>query len=234
MVKRNDWMPYGLPEKLTVFENIRAKIDGYAPILPLTAPQLTRIKEICDTFIYAFNIVEQSKATMKSLMSWRDIILSNEMSSTGLPERPLFNNALAPAGATAGIYAEFRKLIEIVKAAPGYTAAVGEDLKITPPTRTARTLGELVPSVKVSSAGGHAVKISGSLDGMDAVRVEYLRKGAENWRQIAFLTNLPEIVPIEPAITGEPETGGIRCILLKRNKEIGQYSSVMRVTISAD
>jgi hypothetical protein len=234
MVKRTDWMPYGLPEKLTVFENVRAKIDGYAPILPLTADQLTRIKEICDTFIYAFSIVEQSRSTMKALVSWRDMIMSNEMSSSSLPERPLFNNALPPAGATAGIYAEFRKLIEIVKASPGFTSAIGEDLKIMPPTRTTKALDEIVPSVKVSNAGGHSVRIAGSLDGMDAMRVEYLRKGAENWRQVAFLTSLPEIVPIEPAIPGEPEAGGIRCILLKKNKEVGMYSAVMRVTISED
>jgi hypothetical protein len=234
MVKRTDWMPYGLPEKLTVFENVRAKIDGYAPVLALTGDQLTRIKEICDTFIYAFTIVDQSKATMKSLLSWRDMILSNEMSSANLPERPLFNNALPPAGATAGIYAEFRKLIEIVKAAPGFTAAIGDDLKIMPPTRTAKALDEIVPSVKVSNAGGHSVRIAGSLDGMDAMRVEYLRNGVEKWSTIAFLTSLPETVSIEPAVKGEPESGGIRCILTKKNKDVGQYSAVMRVTISAD
>jgi len=227
-------MPYRLPEKLTVFENVKAKIGGYATILPLTNTQLTRITEICDTFIYAYNAIEQSKATMKSLISWRDIILSNEMSPGALPERPMFNNALPPAGATAGIYAEFRKLIEIVKAAPGFTDAIGEDLKIMPPSRNGKPLAEIIPLVKVSNAGGHAVKISGSLDGMDAMRVEYLRKGEENWRTVAFLTSLPEIVSIDPAVKGEPETGSFRFILIKKNKDVGQYSPSMRVTILAE
>jgi len=234
MTKRNDWLPYSLKQRLTVFENVLSKIDGYASTLPLTTEQLTRIKEICETFIYAFNIVEQSKSTMKSLVSWRDMILSNEMSPESIPERPLFNNDLPPAGATAGIYAEFRKLIEIVKAAPGFTSAIGVDLMIMPPTRTAKNLAELVPSVKVANAGGHSVKISGSLEGMAAMRVEYRRKGSEKWEIAAFLTHLPEIVSINPAVKGEPESGGIRCVLFNKNREVGQYSPVMNVTISAD
>lgn len=234
MTKRNDWMPYRLSEKLTVFENVKAKIGGYATILPLTATQLTRITEICETFIYAFNVVEQSKATMKSLVSWRDLVLSNEMTAESLPERPVFNNALPPAGATAGVYAEFRKLIEIVKAAPGFTTSIGEDLKIMPPPRNGKPLDDLIPSVKVTNAGDHSVRIAGSLEGMDAMRVEYSRKGEEKWRTVAFLTSLPEIVSIEPAVKGEPETGSFRCILLKKNKEVGQYSPNIRVTILGD
>ena len=234
MTKRNDWMPYRLAEKLTVFETVKAKIGGYAPVLPLSAEQVTRITKICDTFIYVFNIVERSKSTMKSLMSWRDMILSNEMSVESLPERPIFSNEPPPAGATAGVYAEFRKLIEIVKAAPGFTDAIGEDLKIMPPPRNGKPSDDIIPILKVTNTGDHSVRIAGSLEGMDAMRVEYTRKGEENWRTIAFLTSLPEIVSIEPAAKGEPETGSFRCILLKKNKEVGQYSPNIRITILGD
>jgi hypothetical protein len=69
---------------------------------------------------------------------------------------------------------------------------------------------------------------------MAAMRVEYRRKGSEKWEIAAFLTHLPEIVSINPAVKDEPESGGIRCVLFNKNREVGQYSPVMNVTISAD
>ncbi|MEQ1604586.1 MAG: hypothetical protein ABL999_06930 [Pyrinomonadaceae bacterium] len=234
MTTRQDWLPYSLNEKHALFVNVRSKIDGYEAVLPLTSAQTARIKEICDIFIYANGIVEQSKATMKALVSWRNLILSNERSSTPLPPRPMFDNTLPPSGASAGIYAEFRALMEIVKSAPGFTTAIGTNLTIMSPKRVERSLAEVAPQPNITSIGTNSVRIVGSLHGMDAMRVEYMRKGEETWRFVAFLTRLPATVAIQPAVEGEPESGIIRCILMKNNQDAGQYSPSTRVTISED
>ena len=234
MSRREDWMPYSLAEKMTMFQNVRGKIGQYEAVLPITAAQRTRVEEICDSFIYAFSVVEQSRATMKALVAWRDEILSNRRSSRPVPERPMFDNALPPASISLGIYAEFRSLMEIVKASPGYTAAIGDDLSISPPRHAPRSLAEIAPSPKVTAVGEYGVRIAGSLEGMDAMRVEYQPRSEDKWRPVAFLTSLPETIRIDPAVPGEPESGGIRCILLKKNKEVGQYSPIIRVTISPD
>ena len=55
-----------------------------------------------------------------------------------------------------------------------------------------------------------------------------------DWTVIAVLTRLPATIAIEPTERGLPESLYIRVILLKKNKEIGQYSTMMRVTISAE
>jgi hypothetical protein len=53
----------------------------------------------------------------------------------------------------------------------------------------------------------------------------------DTWQKIAFLTSLPETIYIEPAVRGVPESGLIRCWFLKKNKIVGQPSSLPRVTI---
>lgn len=234
MTARQDWLPYALSEKQALFENVRAKIDSYESVLPITPAQTLRIKEICDTFIYANGIVEQSRATMKALVSWRNLILSNERSSTPLPPRPVFHNSVPPSGASAGIYAEFRALMEIVKAAPGFTKAIGADLKIMSPKRVAPLLAEIAPQPNVTAVGGNSVRITGSLAGTDAMRVEYMRKGEDIWSLAAFLTRLPATIVIRPAAEGVPESGLIRCILMKNNQDVGQFSPNTRVTVSED
>jgi hypothetical protein len=48
---------------------------------------------------------------------------------------------------------------------------------------------------------------------------------------VAVLTSLPETIYIEPAVRGVPETGQIRCFLLKKNKIVGQPSNMPSITL---
>ncbi|MBK6591008.1 MAG: hypothetical protein IPG22_22335 [Acidobacteria bacterium] len=95
-------------------------------------------------------------------------------------------------------------------------------------------LAEIAPQPNVSAVGANSVRITGSLNGTDAMRVEYMRKGEDIWNLAAFLTRLPATIVIRPATEGVPESGFIRCILMKNNQDVGQYSPNMSVTISED
>ena len=234
MPTRIDWMPYALAERNALFINVRAKIDGYAAVLPLTAAQVTRIKELCDTFTFAYSIAIQEEATLKGLFSWRDAVFAGKPVGKPVMDRPMFSNDTPPAGATLGVVAEFRKLMAIVKAAPGFTASIGDDLTIMTPQHAPKILDEIIPKLTVTATEAYGIRIAGSLQGMDAMRVEMRRKGSETWELLEFLTSLPETVVIRPTSPGDPESIDIRGVFLKKNKLVGLFSQVARVTISAD
>lgn len=99
---------------------------------------------------------------------------------------------------------------------------------ITTPT----PLVDLTVELKVSVQPGYVVRVGGSLQGMDAMRVEYKKNGASGWSNAAFLTKLPADVTITPATPGQPESGHIRAILIRKNEDVGNFSPEYPVTVS--
>jgi hypothetical protein len=235
-MKKNqrEWFPRNRSQQLDMFTNIKAKIGGYQEILPLTAGQVDRIMLVCETFITVYNFVEQTRATLKQLTEWQDLIFTAEggLQGDGAPKAPTFNPVTLPDGAFVGLFPEFRKLRDDIVNADGYNAGIGEDLMIVAPEGEELNLNELVAQVKLTTAAGYKVRAEGSLHGMDAMRLDYQPKGAGNWTPVAFLTKLPAEFTIAPQTAGEPETGVIRAVLLEKNEEVGNFSPQYPITIS--
>lgn len=70
------------------------------------------------------------------------------------------------------------------------------------------------------------------MKGMDAIRIEFRRKGAPAFEVAGVLTSLPSDVSIKPQVEGDPETGHVRAIYLKKNAPDGDYSPEYPVTLS--
>jgi hypothetical protein len=234
MKKYIDWFPKSRPQQLVMFTNIKAKIGGYQASLPLTAAQIDRIMLICETFIVVYNFVEQTRATLKQLTEWQDLIFTADGGGQGevAPKAPTFNSVTLPDDAFVGIFYEFRKLRDAIVSADGYNPGIGEDLMIVAPESDELDLNELVAAVKLTPLSGYKVRVEGSLQGMDAMRLDYQRKGVSAWTPVAFLTKLPAEFTIAPQTPGEAETGVIRAVLLEKNEEVGNFSPLYPVTIS--
>ena len=124
------------------------------------------------------------------------------------------------------------KLRDQIVAAPGYTLAIGEDLGIVGPETSKPAPDSLVPELTAKTSTGYWVNLSGSMKGMDALRVEYSRDGSETFQTVAFLTNTPSGFQISPQTPNQPEKGVIRAVYIKKSEEVGQYSANYPVTLS--
>lgn len=234
MKSRLYWFPTSRPKQLIMFTNVKAKIGGYAAILPLAAAKVTRIELICDIFIALFNYVEQTRATAEQLTEFQALIETAAGNTPGkpAPDAPVFQPLNLPAGAFVGIFEEFKDLVEDIKAADNYTRGIGEDLMIVAPEGTSTPDADIAASIQPQATGSnYKVNIKGSLQGQSAIRVEYYRKGA-GVPQSFFFTKLPGEITIVPHTPGEPESGSLRAILLRNNQEIGQWSPDYPVTVS--
>lgn len=217
-----------------MFTNMKAKIANYEDVLPLAAAKVTRIILICDVFIAVYNYVEQTRATMRNLTDWQDLIFTAEGGVQGeaAPAAPGFAALVLPVGAFVGIFDEFKDLVEDIKSADNYTAGIGEDLMIVAPEPDDLVVEEIVCGITPQALpNSYKIRISGSLQGMSAVQVQYQRKGTNDIQNF-FLTNLPAEITAVPATPGEPESGFVRGVLIKNNAPIGQWSPDFPVTIS--
>lgn len=230
MVTRSDWLPTRLSDLFTMFNNILGKIGNYELVLPLTAAQVTEIETIATNFIATFNFVDTSRSTMQSLTEWRDMLLEGEPVGDPLPAAPVFNNIGAVTG-SRGILPRFRELRELIVAQPGYTLAIGEDLMIVGAETTSTPEAEVAPSLKLTTATGYKVNVAGSMQGMDAMRVEYKRSGG-SWITAAFLTKTPGEFTVTPQTPGDPESGHVRAVFTKKNEQFGNFSPEYPITVS--
>lgn len=228
---RTYWFPKSRALRLTIVENFRMKIPNYMTVLGLTQAELDRLELILQAYLDIDAYVESCKATMEATIQWRDKIYEDEAEKGNATNPPMFSGYTVPAGLTHGILDEFRTMVDQIKVKSGYTLAIGEDLMIVgseaPPTPE-----NISPQLTVETRPNYTVKVSGTMKGMDAVRVEFQRKGAANFAMIGVLTSLPGELTISPQTAGEPEAGHIRAIFLKKNQPDGDYSPEYPVTVS--
>jgi hypothetical protein len=224
------WWPGSMPDQLVLIQNFVKKIAGYAVPLAFTPAQIAAAEALCEAFIGAFSSTEQCKTTMQAMTQWRDEVFYGEPFGTPAPAAPVFP-VIGVVTYTRGVVKEFFDLRDLIVASPGYNVGIGEDLGIVG-AEIAPIAPDLVsPNLKASTSAGYTVNLAGSMQGMDAMRVEYAPKGG-NFTTVAFLTNTPGGFQITPANPNNPETGHIRAVFIKKNADFGNYSADYPVTLS--
>ena len=226
---RKYWLPHALPKQANLIYNFRAKIEGYAPPLGLSPADVAEALALCETFLEAVALTEQSRSSMIALTAWRDEVLFGPASSAPAPPPPVF--PVAPAAEfTRGVMSQFLKLRDRIISAPGYSTTIGEDLGIIGPEISRPAPGSITPKLNATVSEGFRVNLTGSMQGMDALRVEYSRNG-EDFKTVAFLTTTPGGFTISPANPNQPEKGLLRAVYIRKNEEIGNYSPIFPVTL---
>ena len=227
---RRPWWPSTLADQSSLMQSFRSKIGGYASQLAFTPAQVTDAQTLCTTFINAYNFAEAARLAMQGATQWRDLVFFGEPVGGDAPPTPAF-----PSGGdfefTRGVVNRFFSLRDQIVANNGYTLAMGEDLGLIGPENPSRPAGEVAPVLKATVSMGNFVNLTGSMQGMDALRVEYSKQGGE-FTTIAFLTKTPGGFQVTPSNPNQPENGFIRAVFIKKNEEFGNFSPNYPVTVS--
>lgn len=229
---KGPWYPPTLPGQRAMYLNVKNKIGAYMAILGLTQAQVDRIVLICDTFITAYDYVEQIKLAGESLVEWRDEIFTGKPTGDPAQPAPGFSPIVLAVGAFIGIVTEFKEWRELIVALPAYTPSIGENLGIVGAEELSAPEGNITPNIQISTETGFVVKASGSMQGFKALRFEYQRVGSTVWNLVAFADKLPTEFTISPATPGQPENGRIRGIFIRDNVPYGNWTPDFPVTIS--
>lgn len=227
---RKFWWPTTIGDQSMLVLNFQNKIGGYAAVLGLTAAEVTAAETLCDSIVGSMSFTEGSRMTMLAVTQWRDIVLYGEPEGGNAPAPPVFSSGGAPAYKVGSVKLFFQLRDRIVSS-PGYTTAIGEDLGLIGPENTERPASELTPNLRPTVTNGNYVNLAGSMQGMDALRVEYAPRGGQ-FSTIAFLTKTPGGFQITPTVVNQPETGMIRAVFIKKNEDYGNFSPNYPVTVS--
>ena len=226
---RKFWWPTSMPAQIAVVTNFRAKAPQYATLLGYTAPEAD---DICAAIIGSVNAAEQCRQTMLAVTAWRDQVLNGTPTGALSPAPPVFP-VISSDDFRKGSVKMLFELRDRIVLSPNYTDAIGEDLGIVGAEIVSpQPSPEIAPAFKsVVPASGYSVQIKGSMQGMDAMRVEYAPQGGA-FRTVAFLTNTPASFNIAPADPNKPETGRVRAVYVRKNSDFGTFSPEYPVTIS--
>ena len=227
---RKYWLKTTLAEQVSQVQNFSAKIGGYAATLGWTAGQVADAVTLATMIIDAINLANQCRATMQAVTNWRDIVLYGEPKGLVGPKAPLFP-VIDGSNFTRGTIDQFVDLRDQIVANPGYTLAMGEDLGLVGAEQQNLIPADTAPELKTVSASSNYVTITGSMQGMPVMRVEYAAKG-QTYGSVAIVTNLPATIQIPMDNPNVPQLGTIRSIFVKKNEDFGHYSPNYDVTLA--
>jgi len=227
---RKYWLATTLPDTLVQVQNFLAKIASYATVLGLTPAQVGAAQDLCEAIIGAINSTDQCRTTMQAMTQWRDSVLTGEPVGANAAAAPVFP-VVGAVVYQVGSITQFVRLRDLIVASPGYTLAIGEDLGLVGAETSRPAPSSVTPDLTAQASTGYMVNLTGSMQGMDALRVEYSRDG-NNFTTVAFLTNTPGGFQVTPQTPNQPEKGFVRAVFIKKNEVVGNYSANYPVTVS--
>lgn len=223
------WWTSTFAAQVQQLENMIVKLPTYQTALGWTNAQLADAILLCTKIIEAINLANQCRATMVGVTNWRDIVLYGDPKGSPAPKPPLF--PVLGEDYTCGMVDQLFDLRDQIVANSGYTIAMGEDLEIVGAEQQPLVPSQTFPELKAVTANSNMVTITGSMQGLPVMQVEFCPKG-QTYGTVAIVTNLPatfEIPMVDPEV---PQLGTIRTIYLKNNAPFGNYSPNYDVTLA--
>ncbi|HMT09744.1 MAG TPA: hypothetical protein PKA82_17290 [Pyrinomonadaceae bacterium] len=227
---RSFWWPSQLSAQVFLLENFIAKIATYQSALGWNNTQTADAIALCNMIINAINTANQCRATAQAVTNWRDIVLYGEPKGQVGPTAPVFP-IIDGSTFNRGTVDSFFELRDQIVANNGYSLAMGEDLGLVGAEQQGLIPADTAPELKTVSASANMVTITGSMQGLPVMRVEYAAKG-QTYGSVAIVTNLPATFEVPMADPDNPEVGTIRSIFVKKNADFGNYSPNYDVTLA--
>jgi len=216
------------------FQNWDKQMQVVGATLGFSAAELTRIHDDYLMLQFLRDAMVTVDAFKEAITNHRRLI---SRGAVGEPTPSLPANTTLALPATTdpvpcGIWQRNNEDVRRVREAPAFTDETGALLGINPIETAGQTESETQPTLTVTVEPGYNVKIAGVMSGMDALRVDYQRKGSDAWALAAFFTKLPGEFAIAPQTPGSPESGRIRGVYIKNNAEFGILSPEYPITVS--
>ncbi|HMT08429.1 MAG TPA: hypothetical protein PKA82_10525 [Pyrinomonadaceae bacterium] len=194
-------------------------------------PDVAAATQLMLEMVTVMNDVDQCQVAMKAVTDWRNAVIYGPETNEIAPGSPVVTTPVRPT-INGGFFEQVKRWRMQVMASKAYTEAIGEALGVIGAVKQNLNPMNAQPDFRVVTSEDYWVNFTGSMQGFDAVNVQYQRKGTAVWENIGFLTRTPGGLQISPATPGTSEMGVVRGIYVLKNEEVGNYSPLYPVTIS--
>lgn len=206
--------------------NLDVKLPIYQVVLALTVGDTVRAAANAANYSYLRTIASQIEDSKEAFYAFKRSMYTGPTEGTFEP--PVLPIVTMPELANPGIVTWTKQLIKRIKAATGYTQQIGEDLGLVTAESDSLNPADIIPTLTVKALNDGGVEIKFSKQGLDAMRVDYRKKGEAAWLLAGVYTSSPGIHNA-PSTGNEPEGREYRGILLKKNAPVSQYSPTYNV-----
>jgi hypothetical protein len=196
-----DYVPRNEPQLAVWLSNMGKKLSTHGPALGLTAEEINAAVTGCNDTSAKITEIEQKKNDLHHLVAIKDEVRDASLSS-------------------------LRGLVTRMKAHPGYTEAIGQDLGVIAVTTSADLINNKT-TLKADVLPGR-VRISFTKKGFTGVNIYSRLEGTAKWIFLARDTNSP-YEDNRPLANDQPEKREYMAMGVVGDDEVGQPSDILSV-----
>lgn len=214
---------------MNLLQNFSHKIGYYRETLNFTEAEIDEMIELCESMIEVYRFVSNARAYHKQLTAWRDDFFLGIDDGQPLAAPSIMAH---PPNLTlfAGAVKRFAKIRAVILTSPNYAESIGYDLGLYGAEKLPVRESDLQPKITFKINSGSKIEIKGSMQRMDAMRIEYAPENGI-FKPAAFITRTPAAFELPPETPGTLEKGTLRAIYIKNNKPFGNFSPEQYVTL---
>lgn len=232
MIPNPKWFPTSLQERAAWYQNFATQFVVVGTQLGFTALDQSAIAADNAMIQFLANTAVELEAYKDAARQFRVIITEGNIGEPmpAFPADPAFT---VPASVATGIFERLDNLVKRIRVSPSYTDEIGALLGIIPSNPAPLPIADLKPAIKASgSFSGYQFSMNVSRLGMEAFKIQMQDAGTDTWKDVAFATNNPVSITVNPGTPGKPERVLVRAVLLQKNQPVGQPSDPTYVTVN--
>jgi len=225
------YLPNGDQERVVWLNNFAAKLNEHAATLEIAAATVTNIQQAAAYLAHILTIHQSLKTNVREMTAYKNILFKGHLGTTvgTLPTLPDFETA--PAAVTFPVFARVRQLVQALRHHPAYTLSIGQDLGIIGAKQSTDT-ASLKPMLRLSIVAnevivkwtkGKATSIDIYVDRSDGKGMTYLAND--------YTPNYEDRITL--SADSPPAVWSYRAIYRVGDKQVGQYSDVVSITVNA-
>ena len=207
--------------------NFNAKIPAYAGPLGLLAADTASVAADAAFFNFTLNTQQQIIAYSQQWTSYKNAARDGRTASLGaVPVTPAIG--AAPTMVAPGIFNRIALLIARIKAAPGYTDAIGQTLGIVGADSTVDV--NAMKPVLTATVNSGAVTVGWKKSGMDGIELQVDRGTGFVFLAIDSIPDYTDSAALPAA--GQSALWKYKAIYRLNDERVGQWSDVVSLPVA--
>ena len=219
------YMPKDDVGKARLLEHLSKHLPVHAAALGITENDLNEVKADAAAFAYTLSALETVQSNGKLWTAFKNLQRDGGTGSTAYPN---VSNLPAPVPAVPlGIIPRLSNLVARIKAARGYSEAIGKDLNIVG-TVQVMEIDAVKPIIEITTRGGHPI-IQWSKGDADALEI-WVDRNDDRGFGLFTIANSPRITDNTP-LPATPVQWQYKAIYRLKDDRIGDWSTITPVSV---
>lgn len=226
---KNFYLPNSESGKVNWLINFAAKLVTYAVKYNITPEEVMDMQQSAASYTSINNLINLYDNFLSATYNYRNAMRDGLKNGNVLPPLVLPMVTL-PMPVAPGIFVRAAALVKRIKASIHYNKADGNDLGIEGTVTTVDTT-TTKPVIKVRIGDGGHPEIIWTKQVFDAIEI-YKQEADDTWRLLAIdlQPNYIDMDALPPM--GKSAVWQYRAIYRKKDKQVGQWSEVVSITVT--